>query len=130
MLIGGGLKFCDLKVGIWMDRVKYKTSNVTLGLSEVSRTGFWIPVTYNLPTGVIGASYLKANDLSGTNVGGTFNTGDTGVSVIQASYFHSLSKQTQPFVMFQRASNGALGVYAGAQGSTSTSIIAGIQHSF
>jgi len=130
MLIGGGLKFGDLKVGIWMDRVKYKTSNVTLGLSEVSRTAFWIPVTYNLPTGVIGASYLKANDLSGTNVGGTFNTGDTGVSVIQASYFHSLSKQTQPFVMFQRASNGALGVYAGAQGSTSTSIIAGIQHSF
>jgi len=130
MLIGGGLKFGDLKVGIWMDRVKYKTSNVTLGLSEVSRTAFWIPVTYNLPTGVIGASYLKANDLSGTNVGGTFNTGDTGATAWQASYFHSLSKQTQPYVMFQRVANGANGVYAGAPGVTSTSIIGGIQHSF
>lgn len=131
MLLGGGLKFGDLKIGLWMDRVKYKTSNVTAGLSDISRTAFWIPVTYNLPTGVIGASYLKANDVSGTRVGaGGFNTGDTGVSVWQASYFHNLSKQTQPFVMFQRASNGALGVYAGPQGATATSIIAGIQHSF
>jgi len=130
MLIGGGLKFGDLKVGIWMDRVKYKTSNVTAGLSDISRTAFWIPVTYSLPTGVIGASYLKANDLSGTNVGGTFNTGDTGASMWQASYFHSLSKQTQPYVMFQRIANGANGVYAGAPGVTSTSIIGGIQHSF
>jgi hypothetical protein len=32
--------------------------------------------------------------------------------------------------MFQRIANGANGVYAGAPGVTSTSIIGGIQHSF
>jgi predicted porin len=130
-LIGGGVKFGDLKAGLWFENVKYKTDGVTAGLSELKRNAIWIPVNYTLPTGTIGAAYLMANDLKGTNVGGTFAGDATGGKSFQLSYFHNLSKQTQPFVMFQMTDSDSKGVYAGnGLGGKATSFLVGLQHTF
>lgn len=136
MLLGGGLSLGDLTVGLWWDRVSYKTSGVTAGLSEISRDAFWIPVSYTLPMGKIGASYMQALESDGTNVGGTFNGSSTGSNMIQVSYSHNLSKQTQPYVMLsmgnagdRSAFNGPFG-NGGGLGGGWRSIVVGLQHSF
>jgi predicted porin len=72
-----------------------------------------------------------ANDLKGTNVGGTFAGDATGGKSFQLSYFHNLSKQTQPFVMFQMTDSDSKGVYAGnGLGGKATSFLVGLQHTF
>lgn len=130
-LVGGGAVFGDLKIGLWIEGVKYKTDGVTAGLSELKRTAFWIPVSYTLPTGKLGAAYQQAGDLDGNNVGGSFNGSDTGAKAIQLSYIHNLSKQTQPYVMYQYLDSDSGGVYAGnGLGGRASMFIVGLQHSF
>lgn len=136
LLVGGGLALGDLTIGLWWDRVSYKTDGVTAGLSKLERDAIWIPISYTLPTGKIGASYMQAMDSDGTNVGGTFNGSDTGASIIQLSYAHNLSKQTQPFVQMsfgsaqdRSAFNGPFG-NGGGLGGGYRSIVVGLQHSF
>jgi len=137
MLLGGGMAFGDVTVGLWWDRVKYKTDGVAAGgLSMIDRDAIWIPVSYTLPSGKIGASYMQAMDSGGEVVGGTFNGTNTGASIIQASYFHNLSKQTQPFIIMsfgsaedRSAFNGPFG-NSGGLGGGYRSIVVGLQHSF
>ena len=129
MLLGGGVKFGDLKVGLWFDQVKYKTDGVTAGLSEVKRSAFWIPVSYALPTGSLGAAYIMAQDLKGTAAGG-FSGSDTGASVFQASYIHNLSKQTQGIVMWQYTSTDKNGLYGAGFGANQNQVLIALQHSF
>jgi len=136
MLLGGGIAVGDLTVGLWWDRVSYKTTGVTAGLSEISRDAFWIPVSYTLPTGKIGASYMQAMESDGTRVGGTFNGSQTGSSMIQLSYSHNLSKQTQPYVMLSMGNAGDRSAFNGPFGSSGglgggwRSVVVGLQHSF
>lgn len=130
-LIGGGVKFGDLKVGLWIDQVKYKSDGVTAGLSEVKRTAFFIPVNYTLPTGTLGAAFISAGDLKGTNASaGGFAGSDTGAQVFQASYIHNISKQTQGIVMWQYTSADKKALYGGKFGSTQNQVFFGLQHSF
>lgn len=134
-LIGGGVKFGDLKVGVWLEQVKYKTDGVTAGLSELKRNALWIPANYTLPTGTLGAAYLMAGDLKGSNASaGGFAGGDTGAQSFQVSYIHNLSKQTQPIIMWQYVSSDKKGIYAGngdnGFGATQNTVFIGLQHSF
>lgn len=131
MLLGGGVKFGDLKVGLWIDQVKYKTDGVTAGLSELKRTAFFVPVTYALPTGTLGASYIAAGDLKGTNASaGGFAGSDTGAQAFQASYIHNISKQTQGIVMWEYMSADKKAVYGPGFGATRNQVFFGLQHSF
>jgi predicted porin len=137
LLAGGGLAMGDLTIGLWWDRVTYKTNGVAAGgLSEIARDAIWIPVSYALPTGKIGASYMQAMESSGTVVGGNFNGADTGASIMQFSYFHNLSKQTQPYVMLSMGSAGDRSAFngpfgnGGGLGGGYRSLVAGLQHSF
>ncbi len=135
-LVGGGISVGDFTVGLWYDRVSYRTDGVTAGLSEIKRDAIWIPLSYTLETGKIGASYMMAMDSDGTNVGGTFNGADTGASIVQLSYAHNLSKQTQPFVMLSMGSAGDRSAFngpfgnGGGLGGGYRSIVVGLQHSF
>lgn len=129
-LIGGGVKFGDLKVGLWLEQVKYKTDGVTAGVSELKRTAFWIPANYTLPTGTLGVAYISAGDLKGSATGGLSGS-DTGAQVFQASYIHNISKQTQGVVMWQYNSSDKKGIYAGnGFGATANSVLFALQHSF
>ncbi len=138
LLIGGGIALGDLTVGLWYDHVSYKTSGVTTGLSEISRSAFWIPVSYTLESGKIGASYMQAMKSDGTTAGlvNTFNGSDTGASIVQLSYAHNLSKQTQPYVMFSMGSAGNNSAFngpfgnGGGLGGGYRSLVVGLQHSF
>jgi predicted porin len=131
MLVGGGVKFGDLKVGLWIDQVKYKTDGVATGLSELKRTAFWIPASYTLPTGTLGAAYLMAGDLKGSSASaGGFSGSDTGASAFQVSYIHNLSKQTQAIIMWQYTTADKRGLYGNGFGSNQNQIFLGLQHSF
>ncbi|MCA3130309.1 MAG: porin [Betaproteobacteria bacterium] len=131
IMAGGGVKFGDLKVGIWVDQVKYKSDGVTAGLSEVKRTAVWIPVTYALPTGSLGAAYISAGDLKGSNASaGGFNGNDTGAQILQLSYSHNISKQTQALAMWSYTSADKFSLYGAQYGAKSNQVIFGIQHSF
>lgn len=136
MLLGGGIAVGDLTVGLWWDRVSYKTNGVAAGLSEISRDAIWIPVSYTLEAGKIGASYMQALESDGTNVGGTFNGSNTGASIIQLSYAHNLSKQTQPYVMLSMGNAGDSSAFNGPFGNGGgigggyRSLVVGLQHSF
>lgn len=138
MIGGGGLKFGAATVRVFFEQLKYKT-DVTSGLSELKRNAFWVNASYALETGVVGASIISAGNASGTNVGGTFNGDATGATSFGLTYFHNLSKQTQPFVAFTRVNNkerasyaaaGAQSIGAGTAGSDVTVLLLGIKHSF
>lgn len=131
MLGGGGVKFGDLKVGLWIEQVKYKTDGVTAGLSELKRTAFWIPASYALPTGSLGAAYIMAQDLKGSNASaGGFSGNETGASVFQLSYIHNLSKQTQGIVMWQYTSSDKKALYGAGFGANQNQVLIALQHSF
>ncbi len=131
MLGGGGVKFGDFKIGLWVEQVKYKTDGVTAGLSELKRTAFWIPANYTLPTGTLGAAYMMAQDLKGSSASaGGFSGNDTGASVFQVSYIHNLSKQTQPIIMWQYTTSGDKALYGAGYGANQNQIFLGLQHSF
>jgi hypothetical protein len=138
-LLGGGVAFGDLTVGVWWDRVKYKTNGLSTAgnLSELRRDALWIPVGYALPSGKLGFSYTMALDSKGKVVGGDFESSNTGAYSIQASYAHNLSKQTQPFIMFsytdadnRSAFNGPFGNNGQGVGGKTTMMVLGLQHSF
>jgi predicted porin len=129
-LIGGGVKFGDLKVGLWLEQAKWKTDGVVTGLSEAKRNALWIPVTYTLPTGTLGASFLRAGELKGTNQGGSFSGNDTAAQAIQVSYTHNLSKQTQGHVAWQYISTDKYSLYGGQYGATQNQVVFLLRHSF
>jgi hypothetical protein len=126
MLVGGGIKMGNLKAGVWVENVKWKSEGTfAVGTpSEVKRNALWIPVNYTLPTGTIGAAYISSGTL-GTN---TTDIADSKVTVMQLSYIHNLSKQTQPLIMLQSSKTGA-GI-TGTGEVKGTTVIVGLQHSF
>jgi len=126
MLIGGGIKMGDLKAGVWLENVKWKSEGTYAAgnPSEIKRNALWIPVNYTLPTGTIGAAYISSGTL-GTNAA---DIADSKVTVMQLSYIHNLSKQTQPLIMLQSSKTGA-GITGGGE-VKGTMVIVGLQHSF
>ena len=138
MIIGGGLKFGGATIRAFFEQLSYKT-DVTSGLSELKRNAIWLNASYAMDTGVLGASIISAGDASGTNTGGTFNGGGTGATSMAISYFHNLSKQTQPFIVINRVNNkerasygsaGSQPIGAGTAGADHTVLMVGIKHSF
>lgn len=146
MIFGGGLKFAGITVRAFFEQLKYKQDFATAntgGISELKRNAFWLNASYAIDAGVFGASLMSAGDASGTaNSTTAFSGNDTGATSMAVSYFHNLSKQTQPFVVINRLNNKARATYgtagsqnigAGADGLVGvdhTVFMVGIKHSF
>jgi predicted porin len=97
---------------------------------------------WNVPTGYWGAQYVQALDArcqlgaayaaaagTGTscqNVAGSgFDTGQTGARMIGAGYYHTLSKQTQVYLVASWIDNEAFATYGGAGISNAANFNAG-----
>lgn len=137
-MLGGGVTFGDFKISAWWEQSEWK-SDVTSGLSRVERSAFWLAGNWTLPMGKVGVSYSQAGDLEGNVVGGNFDGNSTGAKSFAVSYYHNLSKQTSPFIMFQQTNNDDKGAYtavfapsavSGALGFNSRILMIGLKHAF
>jgi predicted porin len=139
--LGGGYTFGDVFVFLILERLNYKsngTFGAIAGQAEYKRNAFDIGAKWNLATGYLGAQFIKANsgDCSLPSVG--CSATDTGGWMIGAGYYHTMSKQTQAYVMLDYQKNQQLQYYTTAggvgaplsYGSNIYGLTVGLKHSF
>jgi len=147
MQLGVGYTLGDIFIFANYEMLKYKNNGVTTTgggganpVTEYSRDAWGIGMKWNLASGYIGAQYISALDGDAKCLVTGCTANDTGASMIGLGYYHTMSKQTQVYVLgswlgnddlanYQTAGTGnaASGVNVGAD---YTGIGVGIKHSF
>jgi predicted porin len=139
--VGAGYTLGDIFIFANYEQLKYQADGLTVGdLKEYKRNAWSIGGKWNLATGYLGAQYIQAQDgkceLEG--VGGC-NADKSGARLISVGYFHTMSKQTQVYLVgaflnnddfAQYANPDALGSPNDNVGVATTSVTVGIKHSF
>jgi len=106
---------------------------------EYKRNAFSLGVKWNVATGYFGAQYIQAQDGKCETVSGAAcSASDSGARMVGLGYYHTMSKQTQAYVMGTIVRNKDLASYglAGANtnstapGADHTAITIGLKHSF
>ena len=101
-----------------MEQLKYEADSLSgTVIDEYKRNAFSVGVKWNVPTGYVGAQYMQA--LKGKCEfadGSGCNADKTGAKSIGLGYYHTLSKQTQAYVMGQYINNDDLNFYTVAGG--------------
>jgi predicted porin len=140
--LGVGYTFGDIFAYINYEQLKYETQiNPDLiaggGTAEYKRNAFSIGAKWNLATGYVGGQFIKALGASCTLPGGCA-ANDTGGWMVGLGYYHTLSKQTQAYIMGTYNNNDDLQYYTTAggaggplnYGSTIYGVTVGLKHSF
>jgi predicted porin len=138
--LGLGYTLGDIFIFGNYEMLTYEADGVAAGgVNNYERDAFSIGVKWNLASGYIGAQYINALEadceLSG---GGTCNSDDSDAQMIGVGYYHTMSKQTQAYVMGTWVDNGdnASYVLAGAgtnnasPGADHLAVTIGLKHSF
>jgi predicted porin len=117
--VGAGYTLGDLFLFANFEQLKYKADGLAVGLvNEYKRNAWSIGGKWNVPTGYIGAQYMQAQngkcEIAG---GGGCNAGETAAKSVGVGYYHTLSKQTQAYVMAQYIKNDDLNFYTVAGGT-------------
>jgi predicted porin len=137
--VGAGYTLGDVFIFANFEQLKYESDGVAVGgLSEYKRNAYSVGVKWNIATGYVGAQYMQALNASCTRVGGGCSGDETGARSIGVGYYHTLSKQTQAYIMAQYINNGDLNIYtvAGGVGTPAnlganvTAATIGLKHSF
>lgn len=135
--LGAGYTLGDVYFfGVW-EGLKYNLQGVTAGISEWKRSAYQLGLKWNLASGYVGASWMQA--LNGKCDNGC--SGDeTGAYAIGLGYYHTMSKQTQVYVVGSwldnksNANYGTAGISNSATfqnvGATYWGVGIGIKHSF
>jgi predicted porin len=138
--LGGGYTLGDIFLFVNYERLKYQTTGVPLtGDVEYKRSAFSLGLKWNVPTGYFGAQYIQAQDGKCTfGSGAACSASDSGARMIGLGYYHTLSKQSQAYIMGTLVRNKDLASYAlagagtnnTAPGADHTAITVGLKHSF
>ena len=144
--LGGGYTFGDIFVYGIYEQLKYKADGLAgTTVNQYKRNAYEIGVKWNIATGYVGAEWNQALGASCELAnGGGCNADQTGAKMISAGYYHTLSKQTQAYVMASYTNNDDLNFFgvagAGSQsggvnmptnlGSTIWGVTVGLKHSF
>jgi predicted porin len=117
--LGGGYTFGDLFVYAIFEQLKYNDTGLAgTAVSSYRRNAEDIGVKWNLATGYVGAQVMLAQkgkcDLAN---GGGCDASNSGGKVFAAGYYHTLSKQTQAYVMVDYNKNDSLQYYGVAGGT-------------
>jgi predicted porin len=141
MQLGVGYTFGDIFAYINYEQLKYQTEgNADLGnagTAEYKRNAFSIGAKWNIATGYVGGQFIKAMGASCTLPAGCDANG-TGGYMVGLGYYHTLSKQTQAYIMGTYNNNDDLQYYTTAGGaggplnlgSTIYGVTVGLKHSF
>lgn len=137
---GGGYTLGDVFLFATVEQLKYEADGLALGtVDEYKRNAWSLGLKWTVPTGYIGAQYMQAQnakcELAG---GGGCDASQTGAKSVGVGYYHTLSKQTQAYVMGQYINNDDLNFYtvAGGTGVPTNlganvyAVTVGLKHSF
>ncbi len=105
---------------------------------EYKRNAYGIGVKWNLSTGYVGGQFIKANSGDCSLPGQGCSATDTGGWMVGAGYYHTMSKQTQAYVVLDYQKNQQLQYYTTAggvgaplsYGSNIYGLTVGLKHSF
>jgi predicted porin len=117
--VGVGYTVGDIFVFANFEHLKYGAEGLPVAaVDEYKRNAWSVGAKWNVPTGYVGAQYMQAQDASCDFVAtGGCNAGDTGAKSVGLGYYHTLSKQTQAYVMGQYIKNDNLNFYTVAGGT-------------
>jgi predicted porin len=137
---GVGYTLGDIFIFVNFEMLSYENDGgIATDLSKYERDAFSVGMKWNLASGYIGAQYIQAMegdcDLVG---GGACNADDTDGKMIGVGYYHTMSKQTQAYIMGSWIDNGDAQNYnlAGASvvnsglGADHLAVTVGLKHSF
>jgi predicted porin len=138
--VGGGYTLGDVFLFLNYEMLSYELDGAGTGnLSSYDRDAWSIGMKWNLASGYVGAQYIMALeadcDLAG---GGSCDSDDTDAQMIGVGYYHTMSKQTQAYVMGTWVDNGDLASYSiagasannGGPGADHLAVTIGLKHSF
>ena len=138
--VGVGYTIGDIFLFAQYEGLKYKADGLSAptDLIEYKRNAWGLGMKWNIPTGYVGAQFIKANNGSCQTVAGGCNASDTGAEMVGIGYYHTLSKQTQTYIMGTWIGNDDLNQYntaggVGAVNRLGASILGvtiGLKHSF
>jgi predicted porin len=145
--VGVGYTFGDIFAYVNFESLKYKDEVDPLfggGDLTYKRNAFSIGAKWNVATGYVGGQFIKAFDGKcefPAGIAATLATSDCGNSggwMAAAGYYHTLSKQTQAYVMASYTNNDDLQFYSTAGGAAVPTnlgasvwgVTVGLKHSF
>ena len=136
--IGVGYTFGDVFAYINFEQLKYNTDIATGGTDEYKRNASSIAAKWNIATGYVGGQFIKAWNGSCSLATSGCSADNTGGYMIGLGYYHTLSKQTQAYIMATYNHNDDLQYYTTAGGvgapynlgSTLYGVTVGLKHSF
>jgi len=144
--VGVGYTLGDIFLFLNYEQLKYEADGLNaanaLGspnVREYKRNAFSLGLKWNVPTGYFGAQYIQAQDGKCELVSGAAcSATDSGARMVGLGYYHTLSKQSQAYIMGTLVRNKDLASYAlagagtnnTAPGADHTAITVGLKHSF
>jgi len=144
--VGVGYTLGDIFMYANFEQLKYEADGLAgPTTSQYKRKAWSIGAKWNIATGYVGGQYIQAQNASCEMADGSgCNADQTGAKMVAAGYYHTLSKQTQAYVMGSYTNNDDLQFYsvAGAGsasggvnlptnlGSSIWGVTVGLKHSF
>jgi predicted porin len=116
--VGVGYTLGDIFLFGNFERLKYKTDGIAGPIIDRYRRDAWsVGLKWNVPTGYVGAQYIQAQNGKCDLADGTAcNADNTAAKMVGLGYYHTLSKQTQAYVMATYIKNDSLQSYLPAGG--------------
>lgn len=136
---GAAYTLGDIKLFAGYEMLEYELDGVTAGYEQWERDAFHIGLKWNLASGYVGAQYIIAMEADCDEVVTSVGCDDTGAQMIGVGYYHTMSKQTQLYVIGSWLDNDDAGNYGLAgigndnnflAGSRAYGIGVGIKHTF
>ncbi len=112
--IGAGYTFGDVYVNIIWEQLKYAADGLSgaTDISEYKRNALNLNVKVNIPTGYLAGEIVKAQSGKCTFAGAAAcDASNTGAWMLGLAYYHTLSKQTQAYIMGTYIKNDDLATY-------------------
>jgi predicted porin len=137
--VGAGYTLGDIFFYLTYEQLKYAEDGLAAGLSSYKRNAEDIGVKWNIPTGYVGAQIMLAQSGKCDLVSGaSCDAKNTGGKIFSVGYYHTLSKQTQAYVMADYNKNDSLQYYGVAGGTGAATNLGatiwgatiGLKHSF
>lgn len=116
--VGGGYTLGDIFLFATFEQLKYQADGLVAAtdVTEYKRNAWSIGLKWNVATGYFGAQFIDALSAKCENIAGNCNADHTGGKMVGLGYYHTLSKQTQAYVMGSYIKNDELQSYAMAGG--------------
>jgi predicted porin len=138
--VGAGYTLGDVFVFANFEALKYELDGLTgPAINEYKRNAWSIGLKWNIPTGYVGAQYMQAQNAKCQMADGSAcDASQTGAKSVGAGYYHTLSKQTQAYIMGMYIKNDDLNFYTVAGGTgvpvnlgaNVYAVTIGLKHSF